>query len=103
MDSPQRHQQPHQPIPPQIPPLRFNVPHPPAVIIPGDDHFALPAPAPEPVCFNGHQYQHLPPHLAEALQNLDHIPPPQGRHQRQGVAHAQIPSNPPVSYLFMYI
>ena len=76
LDSPQQHRQPHQPIPPQIPPLRFNVPPPPEVNVPGDDPFALPAPAPEPVQFNGRQYQHLPPHLAEGLQGLAPVPAP---------------------------
>ena len=108
LDSPQRHRTPHRPTPPLIPPLNFNVPPPPpAVIVAGDDPFALPAPAPEPVHFNGRQYQHLPQHLAEALQNLAPVPAPlQGRGQGQGQgiahAHARFPPNPPVSYLPIY-
>jgi hypothetical protein len=102
LDSPQRHRTPHQPTPPLIPPLNFNVPPPPPVVIPGDDPFALPAPAPEPVRFNGHQYQHLPQHLAEALQNLAPVPaPPQRRGRGRGISHAHIPPNPPVSYIYI--
>ena len=70
LDSPQRHRTPHQAIPPQIPPLHFNIPLAPPIIIPGDDPFAIPPPVHQSVQFNGHQYHHLPPHLAEALQNL---------------------------------
>ena len=74
LDSPQRHRTPHQVIPPPIPPLRLNVPPPPPEVIPGDDPFAFPAgvPVPQagPVEFNGCQYHHLPPVLAEAVQNL---------------------------------
>ena len=64
LDSPQRHRTPH------IAPLRFNnapLPLPlPNTNIP-DDPFA---PAPGPVHFNGQQYNNLPPHLAQQLQNL---------------------------------
>ena len=74
LDSPQRHRTPHQVIPPLIPPLHLNVPSPPPEVIPGDDPFAFPAgvPVPQagPVEFNGRQYHHLPPVLAEAVQNL---------------------------------
>ena len=53
------------------------VPPPPPNAIPLDDPFAQPA----PVNFNGYQYHHLPPELAQRVQNLDldhahgHIPP----------------------------
>ena len=57
-------------MPPQIPPLHFNIPLAPPIIIPGDDPFAIPAPVHQSVEFNGHQYHHLPPCLAEALQNM---------------------------------
>jgi hypothetical protein len=104
LDSPQRHRTPHHPVPPLIPPLNFNVPPPPPVVVAGDDPFALPAPAPEPVHFNGRQYRHLPQHLAEAIQNLAPVPAPlRGRGRGRGIAQAQTPPNPPVSYLFMYI
>jgi hypothetical protein len=67
------------------------------VVIPGDDPFALPTPAPEPVHFNGRQYQHLPQHLAEALRNLASVPAPlQGRGRGRGIAHA------PVSNVFVF-
>src|SRR5277367_2365190 len=54
------------------PPLLFNnvpipqAPLPPQDVIPPDDPFAQPA----PVHFNGHQFHHLPPELAQGLQNL---------------------------------
>jgi hypothetical protein len=51
---------------PQVPP--------PPNAIPLDDPFAQPP----PVNFNGHQYHHLPPELAQRVQNLDnhgHMPP----------------------------
>lgn len=70
LDSPQRHRTPHHTISPPILPLHFNIPPPPPVAVPGDDPFAIPAPVCEPVDFNGHQYRHLPQHLAEALRNL---------------------------------
>ena len=97
MDNPQRHQTPHQVIPPPIPPLHLNVPPPPPEVIPGDDPFAFPAgvPVPQagPVEFNGRQYHHLPPVLAEAVQNLALPPaPPRGRDQDRG--HAHIPARP---------
>ena len=47
LDSPQRHQTPHQAIPPQIPPLHFNISLAPPIIIPGDDPFAIPPPVGE--------------------------------------------------------
>ena len=97
LDSPQWHRTPHQVIPPPIPPLCLNVPPPPPEVIPGDDPFAFPAsvPVPQagPVEFNGCQYHHLPPVLAEAIQNLAPPPaPPRGRGQDRG--HAHIPARP---------
>ena len=79
LDSPEHRRIPNQPIHPHIEPLQFNnipvpqVPPPPINPIPLDDPFAQPA----PINFNGHQYHHLPPELAQRVQNLDlgHMPP----------------------------
>jgi hypothetical protein len=62
---------------PQISPLPLNA-------IPPDDPFAQPASVP----FNGCQYHHLPPELAQALQNLNPFPP--GRRQGRGRGHVLI-------------
>jgi len=105
LDSPQRHRIPHQPGPIQIPPLHFNnIPMPQAPFLPGnviipDDPFALPAQLPGPVNFNGQQYQNLPQHLAQQLQNVPALPPPP---PAQGRGHGHVP---PVSSfsLFFFI
>ena len=109
MDSPQRHRTPHQANPPHRPPLRFNGPPPPPppplplVAIPEDDPFTVPAlvvPGHGPVHFNGHQYQHLPQHLADALRNLQPEPPVLGRGRGKGKGRGRgqghIPPVPPV-------
>ena len=93
LDSPQRHRTPHHTISPPILPLHFNIPPPPPVAVPGDDPFAIPAPVCEPVDFNGHQYRHLPQHLAEALRNLQSEPPPP---LRRGQGRGHIPPVPPL-------
>ena len=106
LDSPQRHRTPHQANPPHIPPLRFNGPPPPPppplplVAIPEDDPFAVPAsvvPGHGPVHFNGHQYQHLPQHLTDALRNVHPEPPARrGRGRGRGRGQGHIPPVPPV-------
>src|SRR5271168_352284 len=89
LDSPQHHRTPHQPLHPRIPPLQFNnvpvpqAPPPPQDAIPPDDPFAQPA----PVHFNGHQYHHLPPELAQGLQNLNALPSGRGRGRGRGRGH----------------
>ena len=70
LDSPQRRRTPHQAVPPLIPPLRFEVPPP-----VGGDPFAVAPVVGGPVNFNGHQYHHLPQHLAQAVRNLQPNPP----------------------------
>ena len=100
LDSPQRHRTPH------IAPLRFNnapLPLPlPNTNIP-DDPFA---PAPGPVHFNGQQYNNLPPHLAQQLQNLPalHLPPARGRGHSRVHNHDHGHNHlPPVSLLFLFL
>ena len=82
LDSPQRHRTPHQGTR-QIPALNFNTPLPPPVVVPGDDPFAVPVQM-APVHANGHQYLHLPQHLAEALRNLPPEPPARARGRGRG-------------------
>jgi hypothetical protein len=106
LDSPQRHRTPHQPLHPQIEPLQFhNAPIPqipplPQNPIPLDDPFAQPA----PVHFNGQQYHHLPPELAQRLQNLNALPATTGRGRGHGRGHGNAP---PVSvnlfFLFFFM
>ena len=57
--------------------------------IPLDDPFAQPA----PVQFNRQQYHHLPPALAQAVQNLEAFP------ARGGHGHGDVP---PVSINFYF-
>ena len=83
LDSPEHRRIPQQPIHhPQIQPLHFDnipVPPPPQNAMALDDPFA---PLPQ-VNFNGQQYHHLPPELAQRVQNLipahghgqGHVPP----------------------------
>jgi len=63
---------------------------PPQNPIPPDDPFAQPV----PVHFNGQQYNHLPPHLAQALQNLNPLPSGsgQGRGRGRGRGHGNAPA-----------
>ena len=70
LDSPQHRRVPQHANPPQIAPLQFNnIPIPQAPLLPDpDDPFA---PPPPPV----QQYQHLPQHLAQQLQNLPPLAP----------------------------
>ena len=78
LDSPQHRHTPHA-NPPQIPPLQFNnIPIPQAPLLPDpDDPFA---PPPPPV----QQYQHLPQHLAQQLQNLPALAPARGHGHGHG-------------------
>jgi hypothetical protein len=89
LDSPQHRRIPHHADPPQIPPLQYNnlpipqpLPFPGNTVVP-DDPFALPPP---PVHLNGQQYQHLPQHLAQQIQNLPAFPVAQPV-QHQGHGH----------------
>ena len=84
LDSPQHRRTPHHAGPPQIPPLQYNnltipqaLPFPGNAIIP-DDPFAPPPPPPV------QQYQHLPQHLAQQLQNLPPLAPARGRGRGHG-------------------
>lgn len=78
LDSPQHRRTPHHADAPQIPRLQYNNPPlPQAPLFPGnaiipDDPFAPPS---APVHFNGQEYQNLPQHLAQQLQNLPALAP----------------------------
>ena len=82
LDTPQHRRTPQNPGSPQIAPLQFNIPIP-----PGPPALAN-APIPEdpfaPAAIPVQQYQHLPHHLAQQLQNLPALAPVRGRGHGRG-------------------
>jgi hypothetical protein len=85
LDSPEHRRTLDPPGHPPIAPLQFeDVSMPQAPVSSGnpdpDDPFVLP---PAPIHFNGHQYQHLPQHLAQQLNNLPALAPTCGHGRGQ--------------------
>ena len=120
MESPQHHRAPHaMHSPGHVAPINLGLPLHAPNPAPGNNPF-LAHPAPAPVVYNGHQYNHLPAALAQQLAAmppvpvhvdqrvgcgcgcanvvpLPIIPPAQGRGHGQGHNHGQGPAPAPAA------
>lgn len=89
IDSPELRRIPHNAgPPPHIPPINLPIPHPlpiPENLMIPDDPFGPPPPV--------QQYQHLPQHLAEQLQQLPALAPAPGRGRGRGRGRGHVQEN----------